>query len=53
MDSIVGTDAFRIFSSASPGISELLYGEYPHLYWENMEQVFPHWTHYIPPEKRF
>ncbi|GAA6000883.1 SGNH/GDSL hydrolase family protein [Rhodotorula paludigena] len=41
------------YQCVTAGISELLYGEYPHLYWENMEQVFPHWTHYIPPEKRF
>ncbi|GAA6056340.1 hypothetical protein JCM3770_000678 [Rhodotorula araucariae] len=43
-------EGYRI---ATAGISELLYAEYPHLYWDNMEQRFPHWTHFIPSAQRF
>ncbi|BGP37731.1 isoamyl acetate-hydrolyzing esterase [Rhodotorula kratochvilovae] len=43
-------EGYRIVTA---GISELLYAEYPHLYWENMEQRFPHWTHFIAPSQRF
>ncbi|KPV75649.1 uncharacterized protein RHOBADRAFT_25820 [Rhodotorula graminis WP1] len=43
-------EGYRIVTA---GISELLFAEYPHLYWGNMEQRFPHWTHFIPPAQRF
>ncbi|GAA5861674.1 hypothetical protein JCM8547_000701 [Rhodosporidiobolus lusitaniae] len=42
--------AYEIVTAA---ITETIQRDLPHLHWDNLEQTFPHWTHWIPPSKRF
>ncbi|BGP13668.1 hypothetical protein JCM10213_002236 [Rhodosporidiobolus nylandii] len=34
-------------------VIETIQRDLPHLHWDNLEQTFPHWTHWIPPAQRF
>ncbi|GAA5845958.1 hypothetical protein JCM11251_002951 [Rhodosporidiobolus azoricus] len=43
-------DGYKVVTAA---VVARIERDLPHLHWDKLEQTFPHWTHWIPAEKRF
>ncbi|BGP53680.1 isoamyl acetate-hydrolyzing esterase [Rhodotorula sphaerocarpa] len=40
------------YQVVTDGLFQLIGTELPHLHWDKLDQVFPHWTEFIPPAMR-